>query len=116
MELDVPWRKHLGMTFGDAQRILNDDELADRWMVNAPLRKLLQVEIISMEAMRDPPFLVVHPGHEGLFQFAQDQGFLDLSRPMVLDPIFQDFSSDLVEKALRTVGGTPPRTRRRRRG
>lgn len=116
MELDVPWRKHLGMTFGDAQRILNDNGLDDRWMVNIPLRKLLQVEIVSMEAMRDPPFLVVHPGHEGLFQFAQDQGFLDVSRPMVLDPIFQDFSSGFVEKALRAVGGTPPPMKRKRRG
>lgn len=115
LELDVPWRRHLGLTFADAQELLSNNELTDSWMVNLSLGRLVQVEIVRLEAMQDPPFLVIRPSHEGLFQFALDQGILDLNRPMVLDPLFQDFFSRRIEQALRAVGGNPPPLRRRRR-
>jgi hypothetical protein len=84
-------------------------------MVNAPLGKLLQVEVVRLEAMHEPPFLVLKPANIGLFRLAQDEGILDMDQPMVLDPLYQDFSSRRIEQALRAVGGNPPPMRRRRR-
>src|SRR5713101_390524 len=71
-DLDMPWRRHLGWSFPDAQQHLHTCGLTSPWMVNAPLGRILQVEIVCLEAMQDPPFLVVRPSHSRLFQFARD--------------------------------------------
>ena len=84
-------------------------------MVNLPLGRLLQVEVVRLEAMQDPPFVILKPSHSNLFEIAQTEGILDMQRPMILDPLFQDFSSRRIEQALRAVGGNPPPMRRRRR-
>lgn len=115
IELDVPWRNYLGLSFPDAQTLLSTAGLNDNWMVNISLGRMLQVEVVRLEAMREPPYLVLRPGHSGLFRFAIDQGLLNLQRPLVLDPLFQDFSSERVAQALQAVGGNPPPMRRRRR-
>ena len=115
IELDVPWRIYLGYQFYEARQLLTERDLIAQWMIKAPIRDLLKVEIVKMEPMHDPPFLVVHPNHEGLFQFAQDQGLLDLNHPMVLDPLYQDYNSKRIKKVLQAVGGSPPPLRRRRR-
>src|SRR5690606_31654315 len=76
IELDVPWRRYLGLSFPDAQALLASRGLNDEWMVNAPLGKLLQVEVVRLEAMHEPPFLVLRPANSGLFRLAQDEGIL----------------------------------------
>ena len=78
---------------------------------------LLQVEVIRLEAMQDNPYVVLKPGHQGLFQFAVAQGLVALDSPLVLDPMYRDFSSDRIEKALRAVGGkaAPIKRARKRR-
>jgi hypothetical protein len=38
----------------------------------------------------------------------QDAGLRDLDQPMVLDPIAKDFSTKLLEQAVRRVGGKKP--------
>jgi hypothetical protein len=116
LDLDFLWRRHLGLSFPDAQALLHTRGLHDGWMVNATLGRLLQVEVVRLEAMQEPPFVVLKPSNNGLFGVAQDEGILDMDRPMVLDPLFQDFSSPRIEQALRAVGGNPPPMRRRRRG
>ncbi len=70
IELDVPWRRYLGLSFPDAQALLASRGLNDGWMVNAPLGKLLQVEVVRLEAMHEPPFLVLKPANIGLFRLA----------------------------------------------
>lgn len=115
LDFDIPWRRYLGLSFYDAKHLLNENDLMGQWMVDASLGKLLQVEIVRLEAMRDPPFLVLKPGNEELFQFARDLGVIDFSRPMVIDPLFRDFSSDKIEEALRAIGGDPPQLKRKKR-
>jgi len=46
--------------------------------------------------------------------FVKDEGLLDLNGSMVLDPLYVDFRTALVEPVLKAVGGTPPPQRRRR--
>jgi hypothetical protein len=117
LDLDFPWRRHLGLSFPDAQALLNARGLHDSWMVKATLGRLLQVEVVRLEAMQEPPFVVLKPSNSDLFGVARDEGILDMGRPMILDPLFQDFSSQRIEQALRAVGGNPPPMRRRgRRG
>jgi hypothetical protein len=83
-------------------------------MVNAPLGRVLQVELVCLEVMQQPPFLVVSPSHSRLFRFARDAGLLCFDRPMILDPLFQDFTSKRIAQVFQTVGGDPPPQRRRR--
>ncbi len=115
LDLDFPWRRHLGLSFPDAQALLNGRGLTDGWMVNATLGRVLQVDIVRLEAMQEPPFVILKPSNSSLFEMAQEEGILDMERPMILDPLFQDFSSRRIEQALRAVGGNPPPMRRRRR-
>jgi len=115
LDLDFPWRRNLGLSFSEAQELLNSRGLNDVCMVNATLGKVLQVEVVRLEAMHEPPFIVLKPSNNDLFGVAQDEGILDMERPMILDPLFQDFSSRRIEQALRAVGGNPPPMRRRRR-
>jgi len=62
-----------------------------------PAGKLLQVEVVHLVAIHEPPFLVIRPANSGLFRLAQDEGILDMDQPMVLDPLYQDFSSRRIE-------------------
>jgi hypothetical protein len=113
LDLDVPWRISQVLTFGDARELLAHYGLRDSWLANARLRSLLQVEVASLGAGEDPPHLVLAPADMRLFRFARTIGLLDFESPMVLDPIYRDFSTAEVEQAMRTVGGDPPRRRRR---
>ena len=115
VDLDLPWRRYLELSFSDAQELLSSRGLTDRWMVNLSLGRVLQVTVVQLGAMQEPPFLVLTPANSGLFQFAQDEGLVDFGRPMVLDPLYHDFATRRIEAALRTVGGNPPPMRRRRR-
>ena len=109
LDLDVPWRVHLELTFEEAKNLRNDRD------AQLHLHRLLQVTLVKLEPTEDPPFLVVTPSDPELFQFAQDQGLLDLNQPCVLDPLHRDFSSARIAHALRLVGGDPPPQKRRRR-
>ncbi|HQC23780.1 MAG TPA: hypothetical protein PLZ07_08705 [Syntrophales bacterium] len=85
--------------------------------MNSSIGKLLQVEIIALEAMRETPYVVIKQGNAQLFQFALDNGFLDLDKKLVLDPLFVDFTSKRIDQALRAVGGkaAPIKRARKRR-
>lgn len=117
VDLDEPWRRRLGLGFQDAEELLVEHGLTERWMTNKSIGALLQVEVIRLEAMQDNPYVVLKPGHQGLFQFAVAQGLVALDSPLVLDPMYRDFSSDRIEKALRSVGGkaAPIKRARKRR-
>ncbi|MGV1100272.1 hypothetical protein ACUUL3_12805 [Thiovibrio sp. JS02] len=117
VDLDEPWRRRLGLGFQDAEELLGEHGLTERWMTNKSTGALLQVEVIRLEAMQDNPYVVLKPGHQGLFQFAVAQGLVALDSPLVLDPMYRDFSSDRIEKALRSVGGkaAPIKRARKRR-
>ncbi|MDS0025801.1 MULTISPECIES: hypothetical protein [Gammaproteobacteria] len=117
VDLDEPWRRRLGLGFQDAEELLGEHGLTERWMTNKSIGALLQVEVIRLEAMQDNPYVVLKPGHQVLFQFAVAQGLVALDSPLVLDPMYRDFSSDRIEKALRSVGGkaAPIKRARKRR-
>lgn len=117
VDLDEPWRRRLGLGFQDAEELLGEHGLTERWMTSKSIGALLQVEVIRLEAMQDNPYVVLKPGHQGLFQFAAAQGLVALDSPLVLDPMYRDFSSDRIEKALRSVGGkaAPIKRARKRR-
>lgn len=120
-DLDEPWRKFLGIDFYSAKSILEKRGICrskrDEWKVNSSIGKLLQVEIIALEAMRETPYVVIKQGNAQLFQFALDNGFLDLDKKLVLDPLFVDFTSKRIDQALRAVGGkaAPIKRARKRR-
>lgn len=120
-DLDEPWRKFLGIDFYSAKSILEARGICrskrDEWKVNSSIGKLLQVEIIALEAMRETPYVVIKQGNAQLFQFALDNALVDLGKKLVLDPLFVDFTSKRIDQALRAVGGkaAPLKRARKRR-
>ncbi len=112
-DLDMTWRAYLELSFDEAANLVVAYGL-DRSKAQARLRTLLQVDLVRLEAIQDPPFLILTPDDPQLFQFAQSQKLLDLHRLMVIDPLYQDFSSERIEAVLRLIGGDPPPLRRRR--
>jgi hypothetical protein len=115
IELDVPWRHYVGLSVPEAQALMASRGLSDEWMIYAKLERVLQVEVVRLQATHEPPFLVLKPANSDLFNLARDECILNVEQPMVLDPLYQDFSSKRVEQALRAIGGDPPPMRRRRR-
>lgn len=119
VDLDEAWRNRLGLGFQDAEELLAEHDLGDRWMINKSVGTLLQVEVIRLEAMQGNPYVVIKPGHQGLFQFAIAQSLVTLDSPLVLDPLYSSFKrEERIEKALRTIGGKAApikRTRNRRK-
>jgi hypothetical protein len=113
LDLDVPWRRVLDLDYYGARDLLSEYGLGEGWMPSVALGRLLQVEVASLAAAEDPPYLILKPSDARLFCFAREVGLLDFDRPMVLDPIHRDFTTQEVDETMRAVGGRAPRRRRR---
>ena len=117
-DLDERWRDRLNLGFQEARDRLMESGIEEAsnspWMINCSVERILQVEVIRLEAIREAPYVVIKPNHQGLFQVAIEQGLITLDKPLVLDRLFRDFSSKRVERALRTVGGRAAAIRRTR--
>lgn len=113
LDFDVPLGRVLGLDYYGARDLLAAYGLHEGWMPGLPLGRLLQVEIASLAAAEEPPYLILKPSDARLFRFAREVDLLDFDRPMVLDPIHRDFTTGEVDETLRAVGGRAPRQRRR---
>ncbi len=107
--LDDHWRGRLGITFEEAV------ELTSLNKANLPLKRMLRVELVRLNPTEVPPTLVLTPNDEDLFELALSHGVLDLDRPMVLDPLYQDFEGILIGPVLKAVGGQAPPLKRRKK-
>jgi hypothetical protein len=105
MDLDMRWYHWLGRSYADVGADMRKNAIGHQSLLHAPLRQLLSVEVALLDVLQDPPVLVLQPGDADFFRFAQDQGLLDLGRPMVLDPLHRDFHTGQMEAALRAIGG-----------
>jgi hypothetical protein len=76
-----------------------------QWDFSKKIRDFLQVTVIKLYTSEDTPFIIIQIKNTSLFQFAIDNGIINLSLPMVLDPLFKDFESDELENVLRLIGG-----------
>lgn len=78
----------------------------------ASLRRLLEVTVARLDTLHTPPLLVLlfEPAKEDLLLAA---GLRSLDLRCVLDPIAVDFSTELLERAVRRVGGKKPAKVRR---
>ena len=113
LQLDMPWFKHLGLNFYDGQELMSNYGITQQWNFNKKLCDLIQVSVTKLFTIEDPPFVVLEINDPQLFQFSIDNGILDMSKPMVLDPFFKDFESRELEDVLRMIGGkAPARTNR----
>ena len=114
VDVDSRWYHEMGIDWQTAHAWLEDDGIDANRNLRKPLKNFLQVEIVALAPLASPPHIVLAPVNPTLFQFALSRGMLGLDRPMVLDPIFRDYSSEEVEQAVRVVGGKYV-TRRRAR-
>ena len=106
LDLDVPWRLHLDLSFAEAKELLVNSEIEPDKVANISLSKLLQVDIVNLETTSQEPYVVISPNRLKLFQFAEKQGLIDLTRPLILDPIYQDFDTKRIEQVFRLIGGS----------
>lgn len=106
-DLDEPWRHRLGLSYAEAEVLMQNQGLTDDWILRKSVGDLLQVILIKLEASQDKPYLVLRPDDERLFNFALQQGIVTFDSPLVLDPMYKDFSSSRVEKTLIALGGQP---------
>jgi DNA replication ATP-dependent helicase Dna2 len=115
-DLDLRWYHHLNLSFAEASQLLADQGLEDqKWLSVAPLSKLLRVELVKLEASEETPWLILSPDSPGAFRLAQSQGLIDLARPMMLDPLYADFNSKMIDETLRLIGGDPPPQKKRKK-
>lgn len=68
------------------------------------LKTLLGVNIARIESMATPPLVALVIEKENL-EFAKKAGIRTMTKQMVLDPIHRDFSTELIERAIRKLGG-----------
>ena len=74
------------------------------WLQYEALKSLLAVNIARIDSLSNPPLIALVIDKERL-DLALKTGIRAMSKPMVLDPIHRDFSTDIIEKAVRRLGG-----------
>ncbi len=107
-DLNQRWFTHLSIRPQDAETALGTygvDVDNEKWRVWLTLGRLLQVELLHLDAMRPDPFLVLALSEPVHFELAEDRGLIDFSRPLVLDPIHRDFSTSQAKSVLKALGG-----------
>jgi hypothetical protein len=105
LDLDEVWWRALGIPAREGASRLAAAGLADLpGARNYPVSRFVQVELVRLFAGEEPPFLLLAPSDARLFRFAVEQGILDPERPMVLDPIYRDFSTRSLERVILAVG------------
>jgi hypothetical protein len=112
IDLRKMWREDLKLNENDAQKLILEykkcyNSVKHHWISNMLLGELLQVTIVKFEPLETPPFIVLKPNDKDLFHLAVGQEFVNLDKPLVLDPIYRDFASFKIEKALTLIGGPP---------
>lgn len=113
IQFDLPWFKHLGLNFYEGQELMSNYGITQQWNFNKKICDLIQVSVIKLFTIEDPPFVILEIKDPQLFQFSIDNGIIDMSQPMVLDPLYKDFDSKELEDVLRMIGGrAPARTNR----
>lgn len=102
-----------GIEFSRLEDLLEHENL-ERKQARWRLSSFLNVEIVKLDSIAEPPFLILAPSNIARFRFAEKIGLIDLSRPMILDPIFNDFDEgERTETAMRLIGGTTPKQTRK---
>jgi hypothetical protein len=105
IQMDILWYKYLGKNFNEGRELMINSGFTQQWDFSKKIRDFLQVTVIKLYTSEDTPFIIIQIKNTSLFQFAIDNGIINLSLPMVLDPLFKDFESDELENVLRLIGG-----------
>jgi hypothetical protein len=113
VDLDMRWWTYLGKSFAEVKSQVGYD-FNEMSLVRATMRRLLEVSLVRLDTLHDPPLVVLRPNDADLFAFARhvpDDGaaILDFSRPMVLDILYRDFHYAAMEDAMKAAKGVRPR-------
>lgn len=113
LDLDLPLFHQTGIEPLQLEDLLESENL-ERTQAYWHLSSFLNIEIVKLDSFAEPPFLILAPSNIANFRFAEKIGLIDLSRPMILDPIFNDFrEGKRTETVMRLIGGTPPKQTRK---
>ncbi len=103
IDFDAFWYKELGLNYTAASEIVNNSLYASQYYINKKLSELLSVSVVKIGMKNRVPFLVLSVWNDNYISFCEEQGIIDMSLPLVLDPITKDFNSEDVEKTLRLL-------------
>jgi hypothetical protein len=113
LDLDMPLFHQIRMDRTQLENLLESENL-DRQKAYWRLSNFLKVEVVKLDSISDPPFLILTPSNVAHFNFARKIGLIDFSQPMIADPIFDDFNEGKrTETVMRLIGGTPPKRTRK---
>jgi len=105
IDFDAFWYKELGLSYSEGlERVNNSSHTgANQYFMNLKLSDLLKVAVVKIRADISTPFIILEVWRDSYIRFSEEQGLIDMSQPLVLDPITKDFNSDDVEKTLRLL-------------
>lgn len=82
---------------------MNNSSYASQYYINKKLSELLSVSVVKIGVKNMIPFVILTVWNNDYISFCEEQGIIDLSHPLILDPITKDFNSEDVEKTLRLL-------------
>lgn len=102
--MDAKWYFLLNLSYQEAEKLISEEGL-ENYHTRKTVSELLNVTLLKMEVSSDIPFLLLKFGDEKAFNFAVKQGFLNLEKPMILDPMVRDFDSKELQNVFEAIGG-----------
>ena len=102
-DMSAPWYEHLGKDYYSGKHLLNDYKMRSEWIQKAKLSTFLQIELLQLGFHEENPYVIIKPSKKNLFEFALAQRIITLDKPLVIDPVFIDFSSSKVKDILNTI-------------
>jgi hypothetical protein len=102
-DLGAPWYEQLGMDYDSGKYLLVSYKMRAEWITKANLSTFLQVELLQLGFHGEDPYVIIKPNQKNLFEFILLQEVISLDKPLVMDPIFIDFSSSKITNILNTI-------------
>ncbi|MDK8754243.1 hypothetical protein [Acinetobacter radioresistens] len=113
-DLNEKWYHCLNINFEEGKRLLSFLGLEnEKWVLSAKLEKLVQVTVVKLNTFDPNPYIILKPNNQILFNFALSKGLINFSQPLILDPIFRDFTSSKILKNFRLIGGKDKSTNKK---
>ncbi|NLZ76616.1 MAG: AAA family ATPase [Spirochaetales bacterium] len=110
LDLDAPWYRHFGLDFEAGAALLSGYDKSLKGYENANLGKFLQVELIRLGNKDGIPHVIVRFPKAEILDLVLREGIITFYKPLVIDPIFIDFTGDRMEDILRTIESDPSST------
>lgn len=113
LNLDAPWYEHLGLSFASGAALLSGYDTNLTWYADKNLSAFLQMELVQLGRKDGVPYVIIRFPRPEILDFVLREVIINLYKPLVIDPIFIDFSSDKIKSVLGEIESAPSKTAHR---